>query len=90
MVPTFAAADADTAVALGAKLFAQGANVVLKIMSRDIVHKSDVGGVVLNLTNADAVRAATAEILVRARTLRPEARISGVIVQAMVVRQTAP
>src|ERR1035441_5299288 len=54
-------------------------------MSRDIVHKSDVGGVVLNLTSPDAVRAATADILARAKALRPEARISGVIVQAMVV-----
>ena len=58
-------------------------------MSRDIVHKSDVGGVVLNLTSADAVRAATADILARAKALRPEARISGVIVQAMVVRPKA-
>ncbi len=63
-------------------MFAQGATVVLKIMSRDIVHKSDVGGVVLNLTSADAVRAATADILARAKVLRPEARISGVMVQA--------
>ena len=30
-------------------LFAQGATVVLKVLSRDISHKSDVGGVVLNL-----------------------------------------
>ena len=89
MVPTFAAADADAAVAQASKLFAQGATVVLKIMSRDIVHKSDVGGVVLNLTNADAVRAAAVDILARAKALRPEARISGVIVQAMVVRQKA-
>jgi acetyltransferase len=89
MVPTFAAADADAAVAQASKLFAQGATVVLKIMSRDIVHKSDVGGVVLNLTNADAVRMAADDILARAKALSPEARISGVIVQAMVVRQKA-
>ena len=56
MVPTFAAADAEQAVARASALFAQGATVVLKILSRDIVHKSDVGGVVLNLTSADAVR----------------------------------
>ena len=56
MVPTFAAADAEQAVAHASELFAQGMTVVLKIMSRDIVHKSDVGGVVLNLTSADAVR----------------------------------
>jgi acetyltransferase len=83
MVPTFAAADADAAVAHASELFAQGITVVLKIMSRDIIHKSDVGGVVLNLTNADAVRTAAADILARAKALRPEARISGVIVQAM-------
>jgi acetyltransferase len=89
MVPTFAAADAEQAAAHASALFAQGATVVLKIMSRDIVHKSDVGGVVLNLTSADAVRAATADILARAKALRPEARISGVIVQAMMVRPKA-
>jgi acetyltransferase len=89
MVPTFAAADAEQTVAYASAIFAQGDTVVLKIMSRDIVHKSDVGGVVLNLTSADAVRAATAEILARAKALRPEARISGVIVQAMVVRAKA-
>src|ERR1700675_1280518 len=89
MVRTFAAADAEQAVAHASALFAQGMTVVLKIMSRDIVHKSDVGGVVLNLTSTDAVRAATADILARARTLRPQARISGVIVQAMIVRPKA-
>ena len=89
VVPTFAAADAEEAVAHANAIFAQGSTVVLKIMSRDIVHKSDVGGVVLNLTSADAVRKATAEIFARARSLRPEARISGVMVQAMVVRAKA-
>src|ERR1700692_1261839 len=89
MVPTFAAADAEQAVAHASKLFAQGTTVVLKIMSRDIIHKSDVGGVVLNLTTPDAVRAATADILARAKEHCPGARISGVIVQAMVVRPKA-
>jgi acetyltransferase len=89
MVPTFAAADPEQAVAHASALFAQGATVVLKIASRDIVHKSDVGGVVLNLTSPEAVRAATADILARAKALRPEARISGVIVQAMVLRPKA-
>ena len=89
MVPTFAAADAEQAVAYASTLFTQGATVVLKIMSRDIIHKSDVGGVVLNLHQPRAVRLATASILARAKKLRPEARISGVIVQAMVVRPKA-
>ena len=89
MVPTYAAADVDQAVAYAEGIFAQGATVVLKIMSRDIVHKSDVGGVVLNLTTPAAVRAAAADILARARKLRPEARIDGVIVQTMVVKSKA-
>src|SRR5215471_10543774 len=89
MVATFAAADAEQAVAAASRLFAEGKTVVLKINSRDIVHKSDVGGVVLNLTNPEAVRAAATEILARARAARPQARISGVIVQAMVVKAKA-
>jgi acetyltransferase len=89
MVPTFAAADAEQAVARASGLFAQGATVVLKIMSRDILHKSDVGGVMLNLTTPEAVRAAAGDIVARAKALRPEARIAGVIVQAMVVRPKA-
>ena len=57
-------------------------------MSRDIVHKSDIGGVRLNLTTRDAVRAASADILARAQALRPK-RGSGVIVQPMIVRPKA-
>lgn len=89
MVPTYAAADAEQAAAHAAGMFAQGSTVVLKIMSRDITHKSDVGGVMLNLTSAEAVRSATSEILSRAKAMRPEARISGVMVQAMVLRPKA-
>jgi acetyltransferase len=89
MVATFAASDPDQAVAYAAQIFARGATVVLKINSRDIVHKSDVGGVVLNLTSLDAVRTAAIDIMARARARRPDARISGVIVQEMVVRAKA-
>jgi acetyltransferase len=89
MVPTFAAGDAEQAVTCASRLFAEGATVVLKVVSRDIVHKSDVGGVVLNLTTPEAVRLAAGEIIARAQTLRPDARIAGVIVQAMVVRPKA-
>jgi acetyltransferase len=89
MVPTFAAQDAEAAAAASAPFFAAGKTVVLKILSRDIPHKSDVGGVVLNLTSAEAVRAATAEIFSRARAKRPDALLDGVIVQPMVVRSKA-
>jgi len=89
MVATFAAANAAQAAAFAAQIFAQGATVVVKINSRDIVHKSDVGGVVLNLTSPEAVRTAATDILARAKAARPEARISGVIVQVMVVKAKA-
>lgn len=89
MVSVLAAADPDQAAIQAAPLFAGGATVVVKIMSRDIAHKSDVGGVILNLSTVDAVRKATEDILARAKALRPDARISGVMVQAMVLRPKA-
>jgi acetyltransferase len=89
MVPTLEAADAEQAVALAESLFAAGAKVVLKVLSRDITHKSDVGGVVLNLATAEEVRIAANDILARAKTLRPDAKLSGVLVQPMVLRTKA-
>jgi acetyltransferase len=89
MVPTVLAGDADAAARLAANFLREGATVVVKIQSRDIVHKSDVGGVRLNLTTAEAVRQAADEIIARARLVRPEARIAGVIVQPMIVRPKA-
>jgi acetyltransferase len=86
MVPTLEAADAEQAVTFAKSLFAQGSKVVLKVLSRDITHKSDVGGVVLNLATEDEVRAATNEILARAKARRPDAKITGVLVQPMVLR----
>lgn len=89
MVATLAAADAEEAARLAEPFFAEGKTVVLKVLSRDIIHKSDVGGVVLNLTSADAVRAAAADILARAKERRPDAHLSGFIVQPMVLRTKA-
>lgn len=88
-IATFVAADADEAAHHAAHILAQGDAVALKILSRDITHKSDVGGVVLNLFSVDAVRAATADMLARIRRLRPQADIAGVMVQAMVRRPNA-
>jgi acetyltransferase len=63
--------------------------VVVKILSPDIVHKSDVGGVRLDLASEAAVRAAAADIIAAARAVRPDARITGVTVQPMIVRPKA-
>ena len=58
--------------------------VALKIQSPDIVHKSDIGGVRLNIrTPADAEKAA-ADILARAGKLRPDAVLTGILVQEMI------
>ncbi len=68
---------------------ANGVPVVLKIQSPDIVHKSEVGGVRLDLASEDAVRDAAADILSRARAAKPDARITGVTVFPMIVRPKA-
>lgn len=61
-----------------------GYPVVLKIVSSDIVHKIDVGGVKLNLLNEEAVRRAYRDVLTAVKDARPEARLQGVLVQQMV------
>jgi acetyltransferase len=60
-----------------------GFPVVLKLHSPDITHKTDVGGVRLNLQSADMVASAFDDMLRHVRALRPEARIEGVVVQPM-------
>jgi acetyltransferase len=60
-----------------------GYPVALKVASPDILHKSDVGGVALELENAAAVRAAFAQIMTQVRAAKPEARIDGVTIQPM-------
>ena len=54
--------------------------VVLKILSPDIVHKSEIGGVLLDLNDGAAIRAGVATLRERARRHAPSARIEGVIV----------
>src|SRR5215204_4154836 len=84
---TLAASPEEAAAAL--PIFAEGGSVAVKILSPDILHKSDVGGVKLDLTSADAVRKAAADIFERAGRLKPGARVAGVTVQAMVRRPKA-
>ena len=61
-----------------------GFPVAIKILSPDITHKSDVGGVALDLESANQVKARAAAMLSRIEHLRPDARIDGFTVQAMV------
>ena len=87
VVSTVAAkADAGAAANAGREL---GYPVALKILSPDISHKSDVGGVRLNLRDDTELHQAADEMLTRVRKLRPQARISGFTVQAMATRPLA-
>ncbi len=85
-VTTRVAHDTEEAAVIAAAI---GKPVVIKILSPDITHKSDVGGVALNLTRPDAVRVAAEAMLSRIRAKRPQARVDGFIVQEMVSRPGA-
>lgn len=61
----------------------------VKILSPDLLHKSDVGGVALNVETADEVARVTASMIDRLRTGYPDARLAGVSVQRMVDRSNA-
>ena len=73
-------AGADEAVDAAEKI---GYPVAMKIASPDIIHKSDLGGVKLNLGSPDAVRDAFDLMMLRIRQRAPEARIEGVYLEQM-------
>jgi acyl-CoA synthetase (NDP forming) len=66
-----------------AKALAVGRPVALKVQSADIPHKTEAGGVALNLIGANDVRAAYDRVLAAARRYAPTAKIDGVLVQPM-------
>jgi acetyltransferase len=86
-VPTRTCAPSAEAAAQAAREV--GYPVVLKILSPQITHKSDVGGVALNLANARQVRSAAMAMHRRVAAARPDARIDGFAVQPMVRRPRA-
>ncbi len=80
VLPERLARSAEEAVAAAAAL---GYPVALKVASPDILHKAEVGGVLLNIEDEDAVRRACAILDARARIAVPAARIDGVLVAPM-------
>lgn len=80
VVRTILAASAEEAKSIADEL---GYPVALKVVSPDITHKSDVGGVVLDLADAAAVEAAFASIVENSKCAVPDAVIEGVAVQNM-------
>lgn len=63
-----------------------GYPVAMKINSPDITHKTDAGGIRLNLANAQAVRGAYHEIIENVNRYRPDAHIDGISIEPMVVK----
>jgi acetyl coenzyme A synthetase (ADP forming)-like protein len=82
-IPLVAAAAAKTADEAVQAAEAMGYPVVMKVISPDILHKSDAGGIRLNLTSAEEIRAGFASILESSLRYNKDARIEGVLVEKM-------
>ncbi|MGP8078868.1 MAG: GNAT family N-acetyltransferase [Thermoplasmata archaeon] len=83
VVPTEIATTAEEAAARARQL---GYPVVLKILSPDILHKTEVGGVALDLGSEEEVRRQFDAMMTRVRAAKPAARLEGVTVQPMISR----
>jgi acetyltransferase len=81
--PAIIAIDEDKAVRLAVQI---GFPVALKIHSADIIHKTDVGGIVLDVADEKQVRDAYARIIRNVKNARPDAGIEGVTIQKMLSR----
>ncbi len=86
IVETRSVTSAEEAAKAAAEI---GGRVALKILSRQISHKTDVGGVRLDLEGAEAVGRAAREMLERVARERPDATIDGFTVQQMIKRPQA-
>ncbi len=79
-VPGDLAGGVEEAVEIAEKA---GYPVVLKIVSEDILHKSDSGGIALNINNSEALRVEYSKLMERIAKNEPNARIRGVMVEQM-------
>jgi acetyltransferase len=86
---TVVAATPEDAGKAAERLLAKSEAVVVKLLSRTISHKSDVGGVVLNLTSSDAAEEAARTIAERVRQKVHGTTIEGYAVQPMIARKQA-
>jgi len=88
-IPVIETRIAETPEAAVAAAREIGFPVALKILSPDVTHKLDVGGVALNLTSVEEVAAAAKAVARRLRAARPDARLEGFTVQEMCHRPEA-
>ncbi|MBL0713353.1 MAG: bifunctional acetate--CoA ligase family protein/GNAT family N-acetyltransferase, partial [Desulfosarcina sp.] len=86
VVQTYEASTPEQAAEIAARI---GGSVALKILSPDITHKSDVGGVALDLASEELVQKTAWAMQERIREIQPGARISGFTVQPMIHRPNA-
>ncbi len=80
LIPGALARNAEEAVEAAERL---GFPVVMKVVSPQILHKSDVGGIRLNLRNPGEVREAFSEMMTHIQSLLPHADLEGVLIEAM-------
>ncbi|MGB5253586.1 MAG: bifunctional acetate--CoA ligase family protein/GNAT family N-acetyltransferase [Sedimenticolaceae bacterium] len=88
-IPTTPSINVDSAADALVAAESLGLPVAMKINSPDISHKSDVGGVRLNIHEPRSVRTTFREIMESVKAQRPEARISGVSIEPMLERPHA-
>ena len=88
-VPTRVAATPQEVEATASELLEHAPALAIKVLSEDISHKSDVGGVRLGLQSPAEAREAAEDIKSRVAKSRPDARLEGFTVQPMIVRPNA-
>jgi acetyltransferase len=89
VVPTDFARDASEVGAMAARWIKEHGACVVKILSHDISHKSDVGGVRLGLERAEEAERAAQDMRERVARIMPNARLEGFTVQPMIRRRNA-
>jgi len=88
-VPSLPMRFAETAALAGDAAAEMDGPVALKIVSPQVSHKSDVGGVALGLVGREATEQAAQAMQARLQAARPDARLAGFLVQAMATRPRA-
>lgn len=78
------ARDPEEAASIAARLLQDTDRLALKLVSPELPFKSDVGGVVLDLSTPEAVEKAASDLLARIARTHPHARVAGIVLQPMV------
>jgi len=89
VVPALVAATPEEARDAASTLLASHPSIVVKILSRDLTHKSDIGGVRLDITSAEEAARVTRDMLANIKAIRQDAKLQGVTIQPMIRRPDA-